>query len=59
MNDNQFPYSQLMQPDGNILSQEVITYVKRDNKIVKIVVNRTFTEDEYDDSMTTEVLCTW
>jgi hypothetical protein len=59
MNDNPFVYSQLMEPSENLLSQEVITYMKRGDYIVKIVVNRKFTDDDYDDSMTTEILGRW
>jgi hypothetical protein len=57
--DNPFPYSQFEKPDGTILMQEITSYIMKDNKIVKVTVTRKFTEDDYDDSMVTEVLHSW
>ena len=59
MNDSLFAYSELSSPAPNLITQELITYVKRDNSLVKITVKRNFTNEDYTDSMTTEVLHTW
>lgn len=59
MNDSPFKYSNLSNPAPGLITQELITYVKRDNRLVKITVKRNFTEGDYTDSMTTEVLHTW
>jgi hypothetical protein len=59
MNEHPFELSALMEPVPGILSQAVVTYMKRDNTIVKITVNRDFSGNDYTDSMTTEVLYAW
>lgn len=59
MSDSPFIFSKLMETSPDLLIQEVITYMKKDGKIVKITVKRNFAKDDYTDSMTTEVLTTW
>jgi hypothetical protein len=59
MTDSPFKFSELMQLKPGLLTQEVTTYLKQDNAVFKIVVKRNFTDDDYTDSMTTEVLTTW
>jgi hypothetical protein len=59
MNDNPFTYSSLSNPASGLIAQEIVTYMKRDNQIIKITVKRNFTEDDYTDNMTTEVLYSW
>ena len=59
MNDSLFTYSKLSDPAPDLITQELITYVKRNDTIVKITVKRNFTNGDYDDSMTSEVLYTW
>ena len=58
MSDNIYNHSQLDLPDGEILKQKVITYLKIDGKITKITVNRDFYEGDYVDSMLSEVIYT-
>lgn len=59
MSESPFTFSELMPPTPGILTQEVVTYMKQGDNIVKITVKRNFTDDDYTDSMTTEVLTTW
>lgn len=59
MSESPFTFSELMPPTPGILTQEVVTYMKQGGNIVKITVKRNFTDDDYTDSMTTEVLTTW
>jgi hypothetical protein len=47
-----YDYSSLVEPDGEVLRQEITTYVMRDGKIIKIFVERDFVDDDYTDSMT-------
>lgn len=49
-------YDSLQLPDGNIIQQTVTSYLKRDGQLLKITVKRSFTNGDYYDSMTTEVL---
>jgi hypothetical protein len=49
-------YDSLHLPDGNLVQQTVTTYVKSDEGLLKITVKRSFTNGDYYDSMTTEVL---
>jgi hypothetical protein len=49
-------YDSLQQPDGSIIQQTVTTYIKRGTQLLKITVKRSFTNGDYYDSMTTEVL---
>lgn len=56
MDDYPFFYSALALPNEEILSQEITTYVKRGDNILKIAVKRDFFKDDYTDSMTTEVI---
>ena len=51
-----FPYSKLEEPNNELLSQEVVSYLKRDGNIVKVTVTRDFKGDDYTDSMVTEVI---
>ena len=57
--DNTFIFSELMKPSKGLVTQEVVTYLKREDKLVKISVKRNFTDNDYTDSMTTEILLTW
>jgi len=59
MTDSPFPFSSLSDPLPGVLTQEVVTYLKKDNTVVKITVKRDFTKNDYTDSMTTEVIYTW
>lgn len=54
--DSPFYFSNLKEPNGDLLCQEVITYSKRDNCIVKTTVKRNFFGDDYVDSSTTEII---
>lgn len=56
MSKSPFPYSSLEPQNGEILSQEVITYVKREGSIIRINVRREFDDGDYTDSMSTEVI---
>lgn len=56
MDDYPFFYSALALPNEEILGQEITTYVKRGDSILKITVKRDFFKDDYTDSMTTEVI---
>jgi hypothetical protein len=58
MSESPYMFSELMPPTPGILTQEVTTYLKQDNRVVKIIVKRNFTNNDYTDSMTTEVLTT-
>ena len=40
------------QPDGNIVQQELITYIKKDGVLYKQCSTRRFTDDDYVDSYT-------
>lgn len=40
------------QPDGNIVQQELITYIKKDGVLYKQCSTRRFTDDDYIDSYT-------
>jgi hypothetical protein len=51
-----YKYDSLHLPDGNLIQQTVTTYVTRDNQLLKITVKRSFTNGDYCDTMTTEVL---
>lgn len=54
-----YNYSALVNPTDEVLQQEVVTYLKRDDKIMKHVVSRVFFDkDDYIDTMTSEVLYT-
>jgi hypothetical protein len=51
-----YQYDSLQLPDEGLIQQTVTTYVKRDNQLLKITVKRSFTNGDYCDTMTTEVL---
>lgn len=54
-----YNYFALVNPNEEVLQQEVVTYLKRDDKIMKQVVTRVFFDkDDYVDTMTSEVLYT-
>lgn len=59
MNDSLFAYSKLNDPEPELIKQELITYLHRGDNIVRVTVKRDFTNGNYTDSMTTEVLYTW
>jgi len=59
MTESPFAYSALSDLAPGLITQELVTYMKRDNTIVKITVKRDFTTGDYTDSMTTEVLYAW
>lgn len=49
-------FSELKEPSKDILSQEVVTYMRRDGYLVKVTVKRNFFADDYVDSSKTEVI---
>jgi len=51
-----YEYSVLKEPCGELLKQEIVSYVRRDDRLLKITVHRRFFKDDYIDSMTEEVL---
>jgi hypothetical protein len=51
-----YQYDSLQLPDDALVQQIVTTYVTKDNQLLKITVKRSFTNGDYYDSMTTEVL---
>lgn len=51
-----FPYNKLEEPNDELLSQEVITYVKRNKDILKITVKRNFFGKDYIDNTSTQVI---
>jgi hypothetical protein len=52
-----FDYSELVEQNDEVLRQEITTYLKRDGKIIKVVVERDFYDkDDYNDSMTSFVI---
>lgn len=51
-----YKYDRLQPPENGLIQQTVTTYVKRDNQLLKITVKRSFTNGDYCDTMTTEVL---
>lgn len=59
MTESLFEYSALSDPSPEIMKQELITYLYRGDKIVRVTVKRDFLNGNYTDSMTTEVLYTW
>lgn len=52
-----YEYSNLVEPNNEVVLQEVITYIKRGNKIVKNTVTRNFFGEDYVDSSTNETIC--
>lgn len=57
MSESPFLYSNLAAPSEGMISQEIVSIVKRDGKIMKITVRRDFTgDDDYTDSMVSEVI---
>jgi hypothetical protein len=44
------------QPDGETIKQELVTYRKNGNKLIKETVTRNFWADDYQDSTATEVI---
>ena len=59
MTESLFEYSALSDPSPEIMKQELITYLHRGDNIVRVTVKRDFTNGNYTDTMTTEVLYTW
>jgi hypothetical protein len=51
-----YQYDSLQLPDEHLVQQIVTTYVTKDNQLLKISVKRSFTNGDYCDTMTTEVL---
>lgn len=51
-----YTYSSLVEPNGEVLKQEVISYIEKDGKIQKIVVTRNFFVDDYVDTMENETI---
>ncbi len=51
-----YEYSELKAPRGELLKQEIVSYVRRDDRLIKITIHRRFFKDDYIDSMTEEVL---
>lgn len=49
-------YSEFVEPNTEVIQQEVTTYLKKDNAIYKRVVTRNFFGDDYVDGVTSEVL---
>lgn len=57
MSESPFTYTALSGPAEGMLTQEVITIMKRDSNIMRITVQRTFTPDgDYTDTTVSEVL---
>jgi hypothetical protein len=51
-----YNYSNLVEPNGEVLKQEVVTYIEKDGKIQKIVVTRNFFDNDYVDTMENETI---
>jgi hypothetical protein len=54
--ESPFETTQLLGPDDILLKQVLVTYRKIRGKVYMTTVERTFSEDDYDDSETTEIL---
>jgi hypothetical protein len=56
MTESPFKITQFLPPDETLLKQVLVTYKKIDGKICMITTERTFSENDYDDSEITEFL---
>lgn len=57
MNQTVYPYSNLVTNENTeVIKQEIITYLVRDGKVLKNVVMRSFFDNDYVDTQTTETL---
>lgn len=49
-------YNKLEEPSDELVMQELITYITRDGKLLRITTKRSFFENDYVDDLTTIVL---
>lgn len=56
MSDSAFNYSKLSSFNDEMISQEITSFIKRDGKIQKITVKRSFAEGDFNDVMTIDVI---